>query len=161
MCINTEIWISRYGDMHCHCHSYFKILTWFCIKIELKLHPMDLYSGCLSARAEGLTFIDSSSGFLCFGMKPHLLLSLGQLLVVGNGVRASLETIPVVDFNPDYDHRCWAENVHKLAALCHSTLKRGNWTNGRLDEVGKDCLWVHNNSESFSSKVILALELRW
>ena len=54
------------------------------------------------------------------------------------------------------------EYVHKLAALRHSTLKRGNWTYGKLDEVGKDCLWVHNSSESVSStKVILALELRW
>ena len=41
-------------------------------------------------------------------MRPNLLLSLGQLLVFGSGgVQTLSKTIPVVNLNPDFDHRWW------------------------------------------------------
>ena len=48
-------------------------------------------------------------------MRPYLLLCLGQLLVFGfSGVQTLSKTIPVVDLNPNFDHRWWTCKENKI-----------------------------------------------
>ena len=48
-------------------------------------------------------------------MRPNLLLCLGQLLVFEfSGVQTLSKTIPVVDLNPNFDHRWWTCKENKI-----------------------------------------------
>ena len=69
-------------------------------------------------------------------MRPNLLLSLGQLLVFGSGgVQTLSKTIPVVNLNPDFDHRWWIckENKNgclKIFHFCWKELGKQRWGEG-------------------------------